>query len=219
MKLDLGCGDRKQPGFHGMNDRPLAGVDVVGSLNERLPFPDDAAEFVMAVRSLPYVRDLFAVLSEVYRVCAHKAVVCILAPYAHSFRHRSNPHFNHLFDEHTPRHLTSCFFQPSLGQLSPEITPYEGPPPPFDFRLLRMEMFYLPPFRSPLFEEEELEILQQLQLNVVDEVMYHFLVVKESIAGDELDRLSRLTMTEPDCVKELRRSAGEEGDVHDGGSD
>ncbi|GBG06031.1 hypothetical protein PAT3040_00522 [Paenibacillus agaridevorans] len=204
MKLDLGCGERKQRGFFGLDISPLEGVDIVVDMNEGLPFPDDSAEYVIASRSLPFVRDLFAVLSEIHRVCMHKAVVCILAPYAHSYHHSSNPHLRHQFDEHTPRYWTSAFFQPQLGPVSPEVSHYAGPKPPFDFRLLRMEHFYLPPYRSPIFEQEELEILQQLQLNVVDEIMYHLLVVKEDIATEELDRLSRMAYEEPACVQELR---------------
>lgn len=205
MKLDLGCGSRKHPGFLGMDAEPRDGVDIVCSINDTLPLPDDSVEFIMAARSLPFVQDLFAVLGEIYRVSMHKAVVCILAPYAHTYHHASNPHIRHKFDEHTPRHLTPSFYQPPQGPVCPEIPHYGGAVrPPFDFRLLRMELFYLPPYRVPIFEEEELEILQQLQLNVVDEIMYHFLVVKEKIGESELERLSRMVFDEPIAVRELR---------------
>lgn len=205
MKLDLGCGPRKHPGFLGLDAGQRDGVDIVCSLNERFPLPDDSVEFVMAERSLPFVQDLFAVLGEIYRVSMHKAVVCILAPYAHTYHHTSNPHIRHKFDEHTPRYWTPTFYQPPQGPACPEIPHYGGiVQPPFDFRLLRMELFYLPPYRLPIFEEEELEILQQLQLNVVDEIMYHLLVVKEDLAIGELDRLSRTVFEEPAAVHELR---------------
>ena len=66
--------------------------------------------------------------------------------------------------------------------------------------------------RSPIFEQEELVVLQQLQLNVVDEIMYHFLVVKEDIDVEELARLSKLVYEEPARVSELRASVAGEGD-------
>lgn len=205
MKLDLGCGSRKHPGFLGLDAVQRDGVDIVCSLDDKIPLPDDSVEFVMAARSLPFVQNLFVLLGEIYRISMHKAVVCILAPYAHTYHHTSNPHIRHKFDEHTPRHLTPFFYQPPQGPVCPEFPHYESMVrPPFDFRLLRMEMFYLPPYRSPIFEEEELEILQQLQLNVVDEIMYHFLVVKGEIDDSELDRLSRTVFDEPAAVQELR---------------
>lgn len=37
-------------------------------------------------------------MDEIYRICRHKAVVCIVAPYAHV-----NPHYRQLFNEHSPR--------------------------------------------------------------------------------------------------------------------
>jgi hypothetical protein len=218
MKLDLGCGSRKHPGFLGMDAAPLDGVDIVCGLNDKFPLPDDSVEFVMAARTLPFVQDLFAVLGEIYRVSMHKAVVCILAPYAHTYHYISNPHIRHKFDEHTPRHLTPAFYQPPQGPACPEIPHYaDVVRPSIDFRLLRMELFYLPPYRSPIFEEEELEILQQLQLNVVDEIMYHFLVVKEDIELGELDRLSRTVFEEPVDARELRAALTEEDG--DGASD
>ncbi len=38
IKLDIGCGDGKQPGFVGMDVRELPGVDIVHNL-ERFPYP------------------------------------------------------------------------------------------------------------------------------------------------------------------------------------
>lgn len=206
MKLDLGCGTSKHPDFYGIDRRPLDGVDMVYDVNNGIPLPDHSVEWVMACRSLPYVQDLFAVLSEIYRISIHKSVVCILAPYAHSFRNVTNPLLRHRFDEHTPRYFTKHFYQPPHGPKSPAITHYnDSEELPFDFRLLRMEYFYNETFRSPMYESEELEELQQLQANVVDEIMYHFVVVKESISASELDQMSRQSQMEPLCVQALRK--------------
>ncbi|WP_200931618.1 hypothetical protein [Paenibacillus sp. Leaf72] len=206
MKLDLGCGASKHPDFYGIDCRPLDGVDLVWDVNNGIPLPDNSIEWVLASRSLPYVQDLHAVLKEIYRISIHKSVVCILAPYAHSFRNATNPLLRHRFDEHTPRYLTKHFYQPPHGPESPEIKFYNDLEEiPFDFRLLRMEYFYNEIFRSPMYESEELEELQRLQANVVDEIMYHFVVVKEHISASELDQLSRQSQMEPFCVNALRK--------------
>lgn len=205
MKLDLGCGSCKHPGFFGMDIRSADRVDLVADLNKGIPLPDRSVEMVMASRVLPYVNDLFAVLSEIYRVSVHKAVLCVLAPYAHSFRHASNPHLIHKFDEYTPRYWTGHFFQPSQGAVSPAVPYYCDFEAPFDFRLIRMELFYSAAYRDPIYEPEELETLLQLQANVADEIMYHFAIVKEEITPEELEQLSRQTHPEPVHAAALRK--------------
>jgi hypothetical protein len=179
-------------------------VDIVCDICEGIPLPDNTAEFVMASRVMPYVNDLFAALSEIHRISTHKAVVCILSPYAHSFPHISNPMFKQKFDEYTPRYLTGSFFQPSLSPISPEITDYPAPAPPFDFRLLRMELFYQYPFDDSLYETEELEVLKTLQSNVVHEIMYHFAVIKQEISREELEAMSRKVYPEPRALFDRR---------------
>lgn len=161
----------------------------------------------MASRVMPYVSDLYAAMAEIYRICTHKAVVCILSPYAHSFPHASNPMFKQKFDEYTPRYFTGSFFQPPAGPLCPEIPDYPAPVPPFDFRLLRMELFYQYPFDDSLYETEELEVLKALQSNVVHEIMYHFAVVKQAVTPEELEFMSRQVHPEPQALLERRLQA------------
>ncbi|MHA6529456.1 class I SAM-dependent methyltransferase [Paenibacillus sp. BAC0078] len=204
MKIDIGCGSAKESGYLGIDRTDCPGVDIVCDINEGIPLPDNTAEFVMASRVLPYVTDLFAVMAEIHRISSHKAVVCILAPYAHSFPHASNPLFKQKFDEYTPRYFTSCFSQPSFGLCSPEIADYPVPAPPFDFRLLRMELFYQYPFDDTLYEAEELEVLKTLQANVVHEIMYHLAVVKSKITLEELEAMSRSRYPEPRVILERR---------------
>lgn len=197
MRLDLGCGSRKNPGYYGLDRLPCDGVDQVCDLNDGLPFPDNSADGIMASRVLPYVDNLAEVLSEIYRVCTHGAIVCILAPYAHHFAHMSNPCFKHKFDEYTPRYLTRSFTQPPDGLAVPELREYPPPPPPYDFRLLRMELICCAPFAPPFFELEEVEVLKQLQANVVYEVLYHFIAVKRPVSAAELERAARGELPEP----------------------
>ncbi|WP_340022358.1 hypothetical protein MHI24_25525 [Paenibacillus sp. FSL K6-1096] len=158
----------------------------------------------MASRVMPYISDLYAAMAELHRISTHKAVVCILSPYAHSFPHASNPMFRQKFDEYTPRYFTGTFFQPSGSPLCPEIPDYPAPVPPFDFRLLRMELFYQYPFDDSLYEAEELEVLKALQSNVVHEIMYHFAVVKQAITPEELETMSRQVYPEPQVLLERR---------------
>lgn len=207
LRIDIGCGSSKESGYLGIDRIAYPGVDIVCDINEEIPLPDNTAEFVMASRVLPYVNNLMAVMAEIYRISTHKGVVCILAPYAHSYPHSSNPFFKQKFDEYTPRYLTGHFFQPSSSVLSPVIPDYPVPLPPFDYRLLRMELFYQFPFDQSLYEAEELDVLKTLQANVVHEIMYHFAVIKQEISQFELEAMSRNQYPEPSVLLQRRRFA------------
>ncbi|WP_308634146.1 methyltransferase domain-containing protein [Paenibacillus silvisoli] len=208
MKLDIGCGAHKLPDSYGIDRLALPGVNLVSDLNGGIPFPDHSVDFIALSRMLPYVHDLTFVLSELYRVSTHKAVFCLLCPYAHNFRYSSNPYLKHKFDEHTPRYLTSQFLQPEGSPVCPPISPYHHfPQPPYDFRLLRMELFYEAPYRSDFYEPDELEMLKELQANVVAEILYYFVVVKGPLTEQEWASMCNQVHPEPHTVKLLRSIA------------
>lgn len=204
MHIDLGCGHHKHLNFFGIDRVQVPGVDLVCDMNNGIPLPDNSVEFVMASRSLPYVTDLFAVMSELYRICTHKAIVCILSPYAHHFRHSSNPYLKQKFDEYTPRYLTNTFLQPAGSPICPPVPEYLEHIVPFDFRLVRMEFFYEPPFSTTLYEQDELDMLQYVQPNLISEIMYHFVVVKNDMRIDDWHRICQKKYDEPGWVPSLR---------------
>ncbi|MFC0213704.1 hypothetical protein ACFFK0_14765 [Paenibacillus chartarius] len=200
MKLDIGCGANKHAGFFGIDKLPHPGVDLVCDIDQGIPLPDSSASFIMACRSLPYVANLPFVLSELYRLCADRAVVCIYAPFARHFRHLTNPYFRQRFDEYTPRYTTPTFYQPPDSPACPPIRYDDAPEPPCDLRLLRMELFYDEPFSSEWFDNEEREMLKDLQFNVASDILYYFLAAKSPISNDELLHMSRLSYPEPFCL-------------------
>ncbi|MBJ9992297.1 MULTISPECIES: methyltransferase domain-containing protein [Paenibacillus] len=210
MRIDLGCGKNKFRECIGIDKMDYAETDIVHDINQGLPFDDNSVDFVMASHSLQYVDDLQAVLNEIYRICRHKAVVCIVAPYAHVTSHIVNPHYKQLFNEHSPRYWTKYagkmpdsdefLFSPtdkwSLWDEESSL--------PIDFRVLRMEFFYFPLFRSG-YEPFELTLLRQSQLNVAFQIMYQLLVVKEPIRDDDILMLKEsMWFEEPDYVKAQR---------------
>ncbi|MDR6553247.1 hypothetical protein [Paenibacillus qinlingensis] len=210
MHIDLGCGHHKHSNFFGIDREALPGVDLVCDINAGIPLPDNAVEFVMASRSLPFVTDLFTVMSELYRICRHKAIVCILAPYAHHFRHTSNPYLKQKFDEYTPRYLTNSFLQPAGSPICPPVPEYREHHSPFDFRLIRMELFYEPPYSTTLYEQDELDMLQYVQPNLISEIMYHFVVVKQELRTDDWHRICNQKYAEPIWTPSLRRQRAPE---------
>ncbi|QHW34648.1 class I SAM-dependent methyltransferase [Paenibacillus rhizovicinus] len=205
MKLDIGCGLHKRPDYYGIDRIPLPGINLVSDLNEVLPFPDHSVTSIAVCRMLPYVNHLPFTLGELYRISRHGAVLTFLCPYAHHFRHSANPFFNHFFDEYTPRYMTANFMQPANGLHCPPIAPYDYVPElPYDYRLLQMELFYKPAFSPPLYELDELELLKELQANVVDEILYRFVVVKDHLDIRVWEELCQAEYDEPLAVQQLR---------------
>ncbi|MBM7563208.1 methyltransferase domain-containing protein [Paenibacillus sacheonensis] len=205
MKLDIGCGSFKRPDYYGIDRLSLPGINLVSDLNEALPFPDHSVTSVAVCRMLPYVDNLAFTLAELYRISKHGAILTLLCPYAHHFRHSSNPYLKHRFDEHTPRYLTNRFMQPEEGAACPPLAPYDYVPAlPYDFRLLHMELFYEPAYSPPLYEPDELEMLKELQANVVSEILYRFVVVKGQLSLGAWQELCQTSYSEPLAVQQIR---------------
>lgn len=163
----------------------------------------------MASHSLQYADDLQSVLTELYRICRHKAMVCIVAPYAHVSSHMVNPQFKQQFNEHSPRywtHSSETVIAKDEYLLSQNNTwsLLEEDSLSIDFRVLRMEFFYFPAYQIG-YDSFELALLRQTQLNVAYQIMYHLLVVKEPVPMDEMLFFSETgQFEEPYYVKEQR---------------
>jgi SAM-dependent methyltransferase len=210
MKLDLGCGTNKQPGYIGADRFKLPGVDVVCDMNKKLPFKDHSVQRVMASHALEHVNDLMFTMQEIYRVCQHKAIVCILAPYSQTSLNVANPYHKHHFNEHTPRFFTKQHDTriPASYYRFPFITQWglgesENSMLRMDFRCIRMEFFYFPQYLK--LPEAKQRLLRECQWNVCDQIMYHLVVVKNTITAQELERLAAMPLEVPKFV-EYRRS-------------
>lgn len=213
MRIDLGSGRNKFHECIGIDKIDYPETDIVHDFNQRLPLEDNSVDFVMASHSLQYVNDLQAVMEDIYRVCRHKAVVCIVAPYAHVASHIVNPEYKQLFNEYSPLYWTKhaetilttlgsneFLFSPqktwSVQDADSRIN--------IDFRALCMDFFYFSSFREG-YEDFELALLRQSQLNVASQIMYQLLVVKEPINDDDILMLKNtIWFEEPDYVKAQR---------------
>ena len=217
MRVDLGCGNQKLLGYIGVDRFSYDAVDIIHDMNEPLPFEDNSVSHIMASHSLQYVHHLQPVLEEIYRVCKHGAIVCIIAPYAHVTAHMANPHFKQFFNEHSPRYWTQdphyyvdqeeyLFRQHtswSLSEAEQEIR--------MDFRLLHLEFFYFPIYSA--YDSLELSLLRQSQLNVAYQIMYQLVVIKEEISPEELTYLKQRSWEEPEYVSEQRLSFQNEREI------
>lgn len=90
VRIDLGCGDAKQPGWIGVDVRPLPNVDIVQDL-EVFPWrdiPDDCANLVMASHVVEHINpargNFIRFMDEVWRILKPGGQFMISAPYAGS---------------------------------------------------------------------------------------------------------------------------------------
>ncbi|WP_019912178.1 class I SAM-dependent methyltransferase [Paenibacillus sp. HW567] len=208
MRIDLGSGKNKYRDCIGIDRINFKETDMIHDFNRRIPLERDSVTFVMCSHSLQYVDNLQSVMQDIYRICRHGAIVCIVAPYAHATVNMINPEFKQLFNEHSPGYWTAhenpayqdeyplSGFNTVLPQTPNNLAPV-------DFRLLRMEFFYYPAYHG-FYDEVELAYLRQSQLNVAFQVMYHLIVVKKPVTSADLLNINPNELEEPDYVKEQR---------------
>ncbi|WP_123587463.1 class I SAM-dependent methyltransferase [Pseudomonas fluorescens] len=197
MKLDIGCGPKCLPGFVGVDRFPMPGVQVLADLDKPLPFEDNSVELVHAAHSLEHVSDLMFTMREIYRVCKHKAQVCIVVPYYEQKLNLANPYHLQVFNEHTPRFWSSCSWAPidKKEYYHPHAVTWglsqsDNSNPGLEIRLLRMEFFYFPRFNQmdPSCKRE----LRQHLTDVCHQVVYHLVVWKEDNEADYLELTKNL---------------------------
>lgn len=90
VKIDLGCGEGKQPGFIGVDLRAVRGVDIVQNLEE-FPWkeiPNDVATTVMASHVLEHINPAGGIflkfMDEVWRITKVGGQFMVSLPYAGS---------------------------------------------------------------------------------------------------------------------------------------
>jgi hypothetical protein len=86
MRLNLGCGNRKRPGWHTVDKAPDCGPDEIVDL-ERLPWPwpDSSVDEMFLSHVLEHLgqaTDVYlGIIKEIYRVCRDSATITILVPH------------------------------------------------------------------------------------------------------------------------------------------
>lgn len=97
MKINLGCGDKRVPGFVGVDRHRTAAVELVCDVERSLPFRDSTIEAIHLDNLIEHVLDITALLRELVRVGRSGARITIVTPHFSSLASWMDPtHLHHL---------------------------------------------------------------------------------------------------------------------------
>lgn len=94
LRLDLGCGPNKQPGFHGVDAIEFVGVDTVQDLrNAPWPWKDGTVEHVHCSHFLEHLSQIDRVIfaNELYRILKPGGTAFVVTPHYGSERAYGDP--------------------------------------------------------------------------------------------------------------------------------
>lgn len=89
--LNLGCGDKKQPGEIGVDIIPGKLVDVVVDLNSPLPFLTGSVDYIYSNHSLEHLSNTIEIMEEIHRVLKPDGIVEIFVPHARNIEFFRDP--------------------------------------------------------------------------------------------------------------------------------
>jgi len=192
VNLSLGCREQPPNGFIGIDRSYNSGVKVIADLNHPLPLATDCANLVLADHSLEQLTNLHETMKEIYRLSKHGSQLCINASYSWPDPKEKLLSQKHHFNEETPRLWTDStspvyknwllFSDPVKNEIDTNQSLSK-----IDLRCARMEHFYYPEYLN--LREEQKRRLRREKPQVCDQVLYHFIVIKEPITEDEVDHL------------------------------
>lgn len=134
LKIDLGAGLVKRPGYVSVDRRRSPGVNLVCDAERRLPFIDNSVDEVFSRHLFEHVRNLIQLFEEVHRVCKPGARVIINVPYYTSVKAYKDPTHVNWFTEKT--------FEYFEGKNWDNFEfPFRGA-----FRVVKIEYLYQRPF-------------------------------------------------------------------------
>lgn len=82
IKINLGSGFKRIPGFTNVDDDPLVKPDHIVNLESAvLPFADNSVEEIRAHHILEHINNFIPLMKELYRVAQHGCILDIIAPH------------------------------------------------------------------------------------------------------------------------------------------
>ncbi|MBP2027142.1 SAM-dependent methyltransferase [Acetoanaerobium pronyense] len=188
LKIDIGCGRKKQEGFIGIDSSPYSTADYILDLNlDKLPFEDNSVDYVYSSHCLEHLDNLEHIVSEIYRVCKHNAQVFITVPYYNTSANLANIYHNNniAFNEHTFRFFSSeedCDI-PKDDWVTPSCQTWglkysANSDMNIELRTQKIEFLYFPEYNN--MTEEKKRMSRKKYNNVVEIINYYMIVIKNT---------------------------------------
>lgn len=121
IRLDIGCGASKNPGFVGIDMLPLKGVDIVHDLEEfPWPLPDESVLTATASHVLEHINPHKGVfirfMDEVWRVLKPNGQFAFVVPHASSHGYAQDPTHVNMINETTMHYFDPDPEGANIGQ-------------------------------------------------------------------------------------------------------
>lgn len=131
IRLDIGCGENKNPGFLGIDILPLKGVDIVHDLEEfPWPLPDECVITATASHVLEHINPHKGVfinfMNEVWRVLKKDGQFAFVVPHASSHGYQQDPTHVNMINETTMHYFDP---DPENNTIGPQLYNFYKPKP------------------------------------------------------------------------------------------
>ncbi len=202
-KVELGCGTTKNEGYLGIDRFPLPNVDIVADLDKGIPLEDNSVEVIFCSHSLEHFENLPNIVNEIYRVCKHKAIVNVLAPYHMETVNLANFYHKQVFNEATFRFFTNeekthininDYYNPHASLWG--LASSDNSNNKVNIVTLNMEYFYYPGYES--LSDGERRNARKSLINVCDQIYYSLAVNKseKAFTDEEIEELRLMAKIE-----------------------
>lgn len=183
MKLNIGCGFKKEEGWINIDNDPLVYPDNIVNLGvDVLPFEDNTFDEVKASHILEHIGDGYIfLLKEIYRVCKNNATIEIFAPH-----HRSDWYYDD--PTHCRAITVNSFKLFSKKYIEQHIKDYnssnglaikEG----INLEIISASQRYSQVWqeRSKTIPPEQMAEIENSYYNVIEEIFVKLLVIKDEV--------------------------------------
>jgi SAM-dependent methyltransferase len=131
IRLDIGCGSNKMPGFIGIDILPLKGVDIVHDLEETpWPLPDECVLTATASHVLEHINPhkgvFINVMNEIWRVLKRDGQFAFVVPHASSHGYAQDPTHVNMINETTMHYFDP---DPEGNTMGPSLWNFYRPKP------------------------------------------------------------------------------------------
>ncbi|GAG67153.1 unnamed protein product [marine sediment metagenome] len=99
MKLNIGSGKQRFPGFLNVDKSPVVNPDFLCNVDRGIDFDDDSVDEIKAKMILEHVDDIIFVMNELWRIMKHNSLLHIIVPHECSSMAWADPTHKRIFNE------------------------------------------------------------------------------------------------------------------------